>query len=104
MRTVLSIKNILMVFVFFIAIPTIALADLADDLDDLVGYKIVARKTIDGEFEGCDFDKLIVFDDRTILRCESYGYQYSYRPTAVILFNGYNIKMIVDDEVYDMSI
>jgi hypothetical protein len=44
------------------------------DLDSLVGYTLIARKYIDGwfeegerksGFEGCDFDRIIVFDDNT---------------------------------------
>lgn len=87
----------------FISITSAAYANLADNLESYVGYKIIAKKTVIGEFEGCDFDKKIIFDDRTVLKCATYGYQYSYRPTAIILFNGSNIKMIIDDEAYDMS-
>lgn len=75
---------------------------LADELGNLIGYTIVAQKTISGEFEGCDFDKRIMFDDGTMLKCMSYGYQYAYMPSALILFNGSSIKMIVEDEIYDM--
>lgn|SRR5574340_319462 len=100
------------------ALPTYA--GLADDLGDLVGYTIIARKTIDGwhdDYEksdsssnGCSHGRVIVFTDNTALTCAEYGYQYAYRPTAVILakeitFQGklfYDFKMIVGDEVYDM--
>jgi hypothetical protein len=98
----LKSKNILVAFALFIFSTSTAFAKF-NKLDNLIGYKIIAKKTIDGEFEGCDFDKKIIFDDRTMLCCRSYGYQYAYRPTAIILFNGYNIKMIVENEVYDMS-
>jgi hypothetical protein len=45
------------------------------DLSELVGYKLVAQKTISGyiedgkrsdDFEGCDFDRIIVFSDNTV--------------------------------------
>ncbi|HAT9716230.1 TPA: hypothetical protein ACK8SK_002611 [Legionella pneumophila] len=101
MGNVLKRKNIFLAFVLLFATP-IAFADLTDELEGLVGYTIVASKTISGDFEGCDYDKAIVFDDNTMLRCASYGYQYSYRPTAIILSNGANFKMIVEDELYDM--
>jgi len=94
-------------------------AGLADDLNDLVGYTITASKTInrwyddekgDDSFDGCDYDRVIVFDDNTSLTCAEYGYQYVYRPTAIILTKKipskgksfYDVKMIVGDEVYDM--
>jgi len=94
-------------------------AKLADDLNDLVGYTITASKTInrwyDDEkgndtFEGCDHGRVIVFDDNTSLTCAEYGYQYVYRPTAIILTRKitakgksfYDIKMVVGDKVYNM--
>jgi hypothetical protein len=30
------------------------------------------------DFEGCDYDHIIVFDDNTGVRCTSYSYSYSY--------------------------
>ena len=95
-------------------------ADLADELADLVGYTIVATKTIEGwkegrksgdDFEGCEFDRVILFTDGTALVCREYSYSYSFMPTAVILakqitYQGrsfYDFKMVVDDEVYDMG-
>jgi hypothetical protein len=94
-------------------------AKLADDLNDLVGYTITASKTInrwyDDErgndtFEGCDHGRVIVFDDNTSLTCAEYGYQYVYRPTAIILTRKitakgksfYDIRMVVGDKVYNM--
>ena len=101
----------------FAAIP--AYADLADELENLVGYTIIASKTVerwydddekDDAFNGCSHGRVIVFTDGTTLTCAEYGYQYAYRPTAVILgkevtYQGksfYDFKMIVEDEVYDM--
>jgi hypothetical protein len=60
-------------------------------LDSMVGWTLIARKTIDGridkgikkdDFEGCDYDRIIVFEDNTGVRCTSYSYSYAYRPTA----------------------
>ena len=97
-----------------------AYADLADKLSALVGYTIVDSKTIkgwydkgekeEGAFKGCKHGRVIIFTDNKILTCAEYGYQYAYRPTAVILakqisYQGksfYDIKMVVEDEVYDM--
>lgn len=99
--------------------PVFAQADLADELDDLVGYIILESKTIDSwqddderddSFEGCSYGRVIIFTDQTMLTCAEYGYQYAYRPTAIILakkisYQGksfYDFKMIVGDEIYDM--
>jgi hypothetical protein len=89
-----------------------AFAVMNDRLGSLIGYTIIASKTIAGyqdkngkrgdSFEGCDFDRVIIFDDNKILTCATYGYEYSYRPTAIILSNGSSFKMIVGENVYDM--
>jgi hypothetical protein len=108
---------IFVIFAVLAALP--AHADLADELDDLVGYTIIASKTIDrwydddekdDSFNGCSHGRVIVFTDNTTLTCAEYGYQYAYRPTAIILakeisYQGksfYDFKMVVEDEVYDM--
>lgn len=111
------------IYIFALVLSLAALpghAGLTDELDDLVGYTIIASKTIDSwhdddekddsSFNGCSHGRVIVFTDNTTLTCAEYGYQYAYRPTAVILakqvtFQGksfYDFKMIVEDEVYDM--
>ena len=55
------------------------------------------------EFEGCESGRYIVFTDDAYLICRSYHYHYKYRPQAVILSNGSNFVMIIDDDVYEMS-
>jgi len=89
-----------------------AAASTADDLSEYVGYTIVASETITGwrdedgkrgdELEGCEFDRTIIVEDGRALTCSTYSYHYAYRPRAVILANGTSIKMIVEDETYDM--
>lgn len=102
-------------------VSPLACADLADKLENLVGYTIVDSKTVagwydneekgEGTFNGCKQGRVIVFTDNKKLTCAEYGYQYAYRPTAIILgkeisYQGhsfYDFKMVVEDEVYDMS-
>ena len=82
-------------------------------LSDLIGYTLVARKTIAGyidnekkgdDFQGCEFDRVIVFDDNTGVRCATYSYSYSYRPDAYIFANGpASMKMCVEEELYDVA-
>jgi len=53
---------------------------------------------------------VILFSDGKALTCAGFGYHYAYRPDAVLLaklitYGGntlYDIKMVVDNEVYDM--
>ncbi|MFO1341115.1 MAG: hypothetical protein U1F53_23320 [Burkholderiaceae bacterium] len=98
-----------------------ATADTADVLSDYVGYTIVAVKTIEGfvdsnkkkgdAFEGCEFDRVVVFTDGTGVTCRTYSYSYSYRPKAVLLakqvsYQGQQLvllKMIVNNNSYDVN-
>lgn len=95
-----------------IAGPT--LADTASTLGEYVGYTIAAKETIVGwvdedegkkgdSFEGCEYGRKILFDDGRYLTCAEYGYQYAYRPEAVLLVRSGRIIMIVDDDAYDMT-
>lgn len=103
-------KSVLALTLLFVT--NSAFADITYQLGKFVGYTIIASKTIAGyqdgngqkgdSFEGCNFDRVIIFDDNKILTCAGYGYQYAYRPTAIILSNGSSFKMIVGNDVYDM--
>ena len=83
------------------------------ELSELIGYTMIAEKTVAGfvengkksdEFEGCDFDRIIIFDDNTGVRCDTYNYSYSYRPSAYIFANRFGaIKMCVEDELFDVT-
>ena len=102
-----------LLYLLLLSISTTAFADVTSQLSRFVGYTIVASKTIagyqdkngkkDDSFEGCDYDRVIIFDDDKILTCAGYGYQYAYRPTAIILSNGTSFKMIVGNDVYDVQ-
>lgn len=80
----------------------------ANALDGLIGYTIIAKKTIVGSiekdgtkkdaFEGCDYDRVIVFDDGTGVICKQYNYMYAYRPDAFVANNGSTIKLMVENE------
>lgn len=101
--------------------PGCSRADMADILGQFTGYTIVAVKTVAGyidedgkrsdDFEGCDFNRKILFDDGTSLTCSSYSYEYEYRPEAVILEKATQaggrtlgqIVMVVSDDSYEMQ-
>lgn len=88
-------------------------ADLADKLGRLVGYTIVHSGTITGyqdpkkkpndTFEGCEYGRQIFIDDAFQVTCATYTYSYSYRPSVVILAKSGMLKMVVGDEVYDVT-
>jgi hypothetical protein len=113
-------KNELRISCAAIAVATLvpwgtpARADTASQLRRYAGYTIVGTKTIKGwisgdrkkkgdAFEGCDFGRIIIFDDDTYLRCNSYDYVYSYRPDAVLLVRGNSFVMLVENDAYDMT-
>ena len=98
-------------------------AQLAETLEGLAGYSIVESKAIKGwydadgveetAFKGCKTGRTIVFADNQTLTCADYGYDYAYRPNAVILVKNPELsydaqsliadyKMIVGDAVYQM--
>lgn len=95
-------------------------ADCESVLAKNIGWTIVDSKTIDGyrkengekedSFEGCDHGRVIFFRDGTSATCNSYGYQYAYAPTAIILGKSVAhqgksftiLRMIVDGQEYDL--
>lgn len=84
----------------------------ASDFSDLEGWTIAAVTNVNGEFEGCDFDRKIKFANGWVLTCSSYSYSYSYQPGAVIFAKNLNhkgrafhaVKVLIDDEFYDMEL
>ena len=90
------------------AIPSFA----ACNLDRVVGYTLIAKKTIvafiqdderEDSFSGCQFGRILVFDDNTGVRCTGYNYTYAYRPDAFIFSNLSAMKMCVEGEWLDVS-
>ena len=87
-------------------IPCFA-SDLTSELSRLTGYVVLGDEAID-EFEGCEYGKIIRFRSGAHVTCNGYGFQYSYGADAVILVRPvdketFHCKMIVDDEVYEVS-
>jgi hypothetical protein len=88
-----------------------ASAQLSDRaLDQLEGYTLIAKKKVAGyitekgrfedSFEGCDFDRVIVFTDETAVVCDEFGYQYAYMPEAYVFAKGRTLRLVVRDKVY----
>lgn len=107
-------------FIFAALGAAAAHASIESELSRMEGWCIIAVKTIEAfvndngqredGFEGCEFDRKIIFTDGTYLTCSGYGYQYSYLPEAVIFAKNVTykgrkfttFKMLVDDEIYEM--
>jgi len=86
-------------------------ADTASDFRGMEGWTIIAVTQVEGDFEGCDFDKHIKFLNGMVLECSTFSYTYSFMPNAVIFtksskHNGtefYQIKALIGDKLYDMA-
>jgi hypothetical protein len=84
----------------------------ACDLSKVVGYTLVAKKTVvefieDGKresgFKGCAYGRILVFEDNTGVQCADYDYNYAYRPDAYIFMRGSSIRICVDNYLYDAN-
>ncbi|KKM17039.1 hypothetical protein LCGC14_1679800 [marine sediment metagenome] len=108
------------VFLLTVCISNVSASDCESILENNIGWTIIDSKTIEGwkdtdeqkedGFEGCNYGRVIYFTDGTQVECSCYGYQYAYRPTAIILGRNFGFKgktytaykMIVEDEEYDI--
>lgn len=83
----------------------------ASDFRGLAGWTVAAVTTVRGDFEGCDFNKLIQFDNGWNLTCSGYSYSYAYHPDAVIFTklidlrgrSYWMVKALIDNEFYEME-
>lgn len=116
-----NIVFLIIIFCLSLTLSATVLADCENVLENNIGWTILDSKTIEGwrdtggekedGFEGCDYGRIIYFLDGTQATCNSYGYQYAYMPTAIILGNNIEykgkaftlIKMIVGCEEYDLQ-
>jgi hypothetical protein len=89
-------------------VPTFA----ACNLDRVIGYTLVAKKTVvafiqddkrEDSFSGCQFGRVLVFDDNTGVRCTGYSYNYAYRPDAYIFVNSTLIKICIEGELFEVA-
>ena len=56
-----------------------------------------ADYTIEGSFEGCDYDKVYELTNGQFLICSSYGYAYAYRPEVYEISGG---RILIGGEEY----
>lgn len=80
-------------------------------LREVEGWTIISVTQVDGKFLGCDYDRVIKFQDGTSYKCAGYGYEVEYEPDAVIFgksmkFQGKNFvdfKALIEGEFYAMK-
>jgi hypothetical protein len=80
--------------------------------DRVIGYTLVAKKTVaasiqddkrEDEFSGCEFNRILVFDDNTGIRCTGYAYHYAYRPDAYLFVSTTRIMACIDGEWFEAA-
>lgn len=84
----------------------VSFSALASDLEDLAkdGYAVIDETTVKGyDFEGCEYDKVIAFNNGLKFKCSEYSYHYSYNPEVYILKHAQydSYKVIIDDEEFE---
>jgi hypothetical protein len=90
-------------------LPNSALALNDWTLSQLKGWTVIETSPVRGTFDGCEYDKPIALDNGWVLFCQSYGYSYAYRPTAVVFGKGITansvrqVKALINGELYDMQ-
>ena len=100
-------KGLYFSFLALITLSPTSYALEGSNLSDLEGYTVAKVTKVDGDFEGCDYDKKIPLTNGWTLTCNSYHYAYSYMPEAVVMTRdigaGFSIKAVIGDYVYDMD-
>ena len=71
-------------------------------VDGVIHDGTVIQAQVDGEFEGCDFDKRYSLANGLIFVCATYSYSYSFMPDVVIIMiKGRTPIVTIDGEKYD---
>jgi hypothetical protein len=102
-------KMIIFAALFYVCTAPLNAAILEYELERMVGWTIVASKTVDGHFEGCNVGRKIIFTDGTYLTCMGLGLSLGLSPRAIIfgrstMYQGQNInmyKVFINGEFYD---
>jgi len=76
-----------------------------EEMTQLSGYKYVGDSTVSGAFEGADFDKAVKLDNGMVFLFQTFGYTYTYRPSALIFQYGNSsmYELLIDDEAYSVK-
>ena len=86
-----------------------------DELKKLVGYEIEDVKKVAGwvdesagkvgnadDWEGCRYDRKIIFDDGTSVECTTYHHSSAWGPQDAVIFTRYSDRIVcIDDTLMD---
>ena len=75
---------------------------MASDLENAArsGYGAIEKTQVNGDYQGCDFNRQIPLMDGLIFQCMSYSYHYAFMPEVLILKHVTNgsLKVLIDGE------
>lgn len=82
---------------------------MGSDLENLTkkGYAVIDITTVKGyDFEGCEYDRMIRFNNGLKFQCSEYKYKYSFNPDVHILKHDRygDHKVIIDNEEFKGSL
>jgi hypothetical protein len=70
-------------------------------IDAYVHDGTIINTQVDGDFEGCDFDKRINFTNGLIFVCSTYSYTYSYMPRVkIFVIKGRSPQVFIQGKSY----
>lgn len=104
--------NKIVFFLYFLLFSITCCADgTMRVIRKLEGYTIVAVTAVDGEFEGCEFGRVIKLQNGSSYKCSTYSYTYAYSPDAIVFvkvtsFQGRSlamVKLLIDGELFEME-
>jgi hypothetical protein len=108
----MKIKTLIVTTLIALVLASPVFARLkARDFRKLVGYTVIEITNVVGDFEGADFDKVVILDNGMVFTFNEYNYSYSYRPDVVVLAKRITMgkdsalmwKLIIEDELYDVT-
>jgi hypothetical protein len=87
-----------------------------DELDEVVGFTLIAVTDVPGEFEGGDFNKTVRLANGMVFEFTSYAYTYAYQPSAAVFAKKVTLgkpgkqpakdvilyKLLIEDEIFDV--
>lgn len=87
-----------------------------DQLGDLVGYEVESVRSVAGwvdeaagkvgnedDWEGCRYNRTIIFDDGTSVECTTYHHSSAWGPQKAVVFTKYSEKIVcIDDQLIDV--
>jgi hypothetical protein len=61
---------------------------------------VVAKTTVSGTFNGCDYDLPVPLDGGYTFLCQEYNYHYAYRPDFIVMERENSRKYVIDNQEF----